>query len=159
LPGTTSEGSMSTSKNARPPQGRGEETFGLRANGSSGQWEVAIDEATTGPDRWFAQLEGPSVSFYFEIPSVDIVARMLRFLESSPGVKKHSSTRVGERSGALVLSKDKKTPVTLIKDDEYEDRFFLVVGLTESPIVRFVLAGTDAMQIADALRQAKEDLE
>jgi hypothetical protein len=150
---------MATSKNARPTQGRDDGCFGLLANGSSGQWEVGIDETTTGPDRWFAQLEGPSVSFYFEISSVDIVAKMIQFLESSPAAKKHSPTRAGEGNGALVLSKDKKSPVTLVKDDEYEDRFFLVVGLMESPTVRFVLAGTDATQIADALRQVKEDLE
>jgi hypothetical protein len=150
---------MATSKNARPPQGRGDETFGLLANGSSGQWEVAIDETTTGANRWFAQLEGPAMSFYFEIPSVDIVAQMLQFLESSPAAKEQLPTRAGEGKGALVLSKDKKTPVTLVKDDEYGDRFFLVVGLMESPVVRFILAGTDAIQIADALKQVKEDLE
>ena len=150
---------MATSKNARPTQDRGDGSFGLLANGSSGQWEVAIDETTTGADRWFAQLEGPSVSFYFEIPSVDIVARMLQFLEPPSAATKHSAIRTGEQNGALVLSKDKKSPVTLVKDDEYRDRLFLVVGPMENPIVRFVLSGSDAMQIADALRQVKEDLE
>lgn len=150
---------MAGSKNARPPQDHNNERFGLLANGSSGQWEVAIDETTTGADRWFAQLEGPSISFYFEITAVDIVDEMIAFLEAPPTGKKHAPRRAGEVHGGLVLSKDKKTPVTLIKDDEYADRFFLVVGLPENPIVRFILAGADATQMVGALKQVREDLE
>jgi hypothetical protein len=149
---------MATSKNARQTQGRDDRSFGLLANGSCGRWEVAIDETTTGADRWFAQIEGPLVSFYFEVPSVDIVGKMLQLLESPPAGKKQPPIRVGERNGSLVLNKDKKTPVTLVKDDEYADRFFLVVGLPDNPIVRFVLAETDTMQLTEALRQVKEDL-
>ncbi|MGH7225334.1 MAG: hypothetical protein ACRELF_19100 [Gemmataceae bacterium] len=148
-----------TSRNARPIQGRGNESFGLLANGSSAEWEVAIDESTSGVERWYAQIEGPAVSFYFEIPSVDIVGDMLRFLERGPAAAKRSNNGSDERNGALVIGKDKKTPITLVKDDEYPDRFFLVVGSTDSPVARFVLAGMDAMKIVAALRQVQEDLE
>jgi hypothetical protein len=149
---------MATSKNAlvtRNPEAR---CIGLLANGASGQWEVAIDETTTGADRWFAQIEGPSISFYFEIPSVAIVARMLQFLQPSLEGKKHSSNHAGQQTGGLVLTKDKKMPLTLIRDDEYEGRFFLVMGQMDSPMVRYTLTGKDATQIADALRQVMEDL-
>ncbi len=99
------------------------------------------------------------MSFYFEIPSIDMVSQMLRFLESRPATAKRAPVGAGQPSGSLVLSKDINTPVTLIKDDEYRDRFFLVAGQMASPIVRFVLAGVDAAKIADALRQVKEDLD
>jgi hypothetical protein len=45
------------------------ENLGLLANGSSGSWEVSIDESVSGTERWFAQIEGPSLWLYFEIPS------------------------------------------------------------------------------------------
>lgn len=149
---------MTTPKNGRLVQECGSECFGLLANGSSGEWEVAIDESTSGPDRWFAQIEGPSISFYFEIPSVEIVGELLGFLESPPVTAKISSDGLSELNGSLVLSKDKKTPVTLLRDDEYPDRFFLVVGLTDKPIVRFVIGGVDVLNLTDALRQVKDDL-
>src|SRR5438552_785677 len=122
------EGSMAISKNERPTRDPGSGSLGLLANGSSGPWEVAIDETTTGADRWFAQIEGPLVSFYFEIPSVDIVSQMLQFLESPLRATTPAPVTWSEANGSLTLSKDKKTPVILVRDDEYRDRFFLLVG-------------------------------
>lgn len=157
---------MATPKNERPIHERGNESFGLLANGSCGQWEVAIDESTSGADRWFAQIEGPSVSFYFEIPSASIIGTMLQFFEVRPAATKQPPPGSGELNGSLdtgkdmlVIGKDKKNPITLVRDDEYPDRFFLLIGVMDSPIVRFVMAGTDAMEIAEALRQVKEDLD
>jgi hypothetical protein len=150
---------MTTSRNASPIPGRGHESVGLLANGSSGEWEVSIDETTSGVERWYAQIEGPAISFYFEIPSVDIVGEMLRFLACDPAAAKRSPNGSDQRNGSLVIGKDKKTPITLFKDDEYSDRFFVVVGQTDRPLVRFVIAGMDAVKIAEALRQVQEDLE
>jgi len=133
--------------------------FGLLANGSSGPWEIAIDEATSGQDRWCAQIEGPSVTLYFEIPSPDIVGKIIQFFEPRQGPTKESSIGSMKRNCSLVIGKDKKTPTTLVKDDEYNDRFFLIVGSMDSPIVRFVIAGRDVARIADALRQVKQDLD
>jgi hypothetical protein len=59
---------MATAKNAPG-------SLGLLADGSSGKWAVDIDGTTSGADRWFAQIEGPSVSFYFEIPAVDVIGK------------------------------------------------------------------------------------
>ena len=72
---------MTTTRNTRTSRRRNNASFGLLANGSSGPWDIAIDEATSGPNRWCAQIEGPSVTFSFEIPSIDIVGKMVRFLE------------------------------------------------------------------------------
>jgi hypothetical protein len=150
---------MATTKNTRTARRSNVASFGLLANGSSGPWEIAIDETTSGPDRFYAQIEGPSATFYFEIPSVDIVGKMVRFLEPHQVPTRRSSISSLGGSGWLVIGKDKKTPITLVKDDEYEDRFFLLVGPMDSPIVRFVIAGTDVVKIADALRQIEQDLD
>ncbi len=136
------------STDAAPKQG---ETFGLLANGSCGPWEVAIDEYTGDAARWCAQLDGPSVSFYFEIPSLEIIRKMACFL--------HCSTRCSEQASSLRIGKSQKTPVTLIRDHEYGDRFILVVGRSTNPIVRFVIAGHDVANIAEALRQVNDDID
>jgi hypothetical protein len=135
-----------------------DQAFGLLANGISGQWEISIDETTKGEDRWFAQIEGPTIYFSFEIPSVDIVKEMFKFLKPQPATIPYSLVDSEESKCSLLLSKDKKIPVNLVKDDEYPDRFFVVVGKMDNHIVRFVLAGKDIEEIADALRQVEEDL-
>ena len=144
--------SSTTTKKTRTPRQSKRERFGLLANGSCGSWEIAIDENTNGPDRWLAQLDGPSVTFCFELPSLDIVAKMTRLLEPGPAGSPQGSA-------PLVIGKDSRHPVSLIRDDEYDDRFFLVVGPAASPIVRFVLAGADVTNIAGALRQIQDDLD
>lgn len=139
---------MATAKDTRSVREAHQGSFGLLANGSSGPWEIAIDESLSGSDRWFAQIEGPVVSFSFEIPSLNVIGKMVDFLSS-----------LMPRNESLSIGKDKKVPIILVKDDEYKDRFFLVVGSMASPMVRFVIAGKDVMNIADALRQVQEDLE
>ena len=57
-----------------------DEPLGLLANGSSGPWEFSVDETISGNERWFAQIEGPSVYISFEIPSPAIVGEAVRFL-------------------------------------------------------------------------------
>jgi hypothetical protein len=145
---------MAASQKAQPVQDPGDGCFGLLANGASGLWAVAVDVTTSGPERWFAQVEGPSVALYFEIPSVDIVSEALQVLAPRRGAKERSSPGTG-----LVLTKDDQMPITLLADDEYPDRFFIMVGAPEKPVVRFSFSGTDAVQLAEALRQVGEDLE
>ncbi len=150
---------MTTSKNATHMQGTEVETVGLLANGSAGQWDVAIDEAISGRKRWFAQIEGAAISLYFEISSPSIVADLQHFLECTPAVKRASPNGSKGCEGLLVIGKDNKTPVTVLKDDEYQDRFFIVVGRKKNPIVRYAISGVDAAKLAEALRQVQEDLD
>lgn len=133
------------------------ECFGLMANGSSGGWEVAVDETTKGPERWFLQLEGPSVYFSFEIPSPEMISQALDFLEGrSPpqGPRARSSAE----DGSFVLGQHRQTPVVLVRDDEYKDRYFLVIGQEADVVVRFTIAGQDLKDITEGLRQTTEDL-
>jgi hypothetical protein len=150
---------MATTKSTRVTHRSRSQSFGLLASGRCGPWEIAIDETTSGTDRFFAEIEGPSVGFYFEIPSVDIVGKMARFLQPRSAATSRPPVASAEPNGSLVIGKDKKTPITLVRDDEYDDRFFLVVGPMDNPVVRFVIAGTDVTNIAKALEQVKEDLD
>ena len=150
---------MATTRNTRNARRSNVASFGLLANGSSDPWEIAVDQTTSGPDRFYAQIEGPAIAFYFEIPSMDIVGKMARFLEPRAASAKASSVASLMGRDSLAIGTDKKTPITLVKDNEYEDRFFLVVGPMDSPTVRFVIAGMDVVKIADALRQIEQDLD
>src|SRR5262245_41463894 len=86
--------------------------LGLLACGRCGQWDVDVDETTSGPERWFLQIEGPAVYFDFEIPSLDVVDQTLRFLRSSGK----------ESNGEIVVGTSNVSPVRLLQDDEFEDR-------------------------------------
>jgi hypothetical protein len=121
------------------------DAFGLLACGSAGAWDISIDETVTGPDRWFANIQGPSVNLQFEIASPSMIARALRFLDKTAG----RSLRVGTAD---------RWPVTLVWDDEFADRCFLIVGSTDRPAVRLTLNGQELAKIKIALRQAGEDL-
>src|SRR5713226_5409975 len=140
---------MTVPKHSRT-HGENNATLGLLANGSSGQWDVAVDETTSGADRWFFQIEGPSICFYFEIASPDIVEEMFRFFEERCTKANNKSSK---RNGSLLIGKDKRMPVILVRDDEYADRYFLVIGPENRPMVRYALAGADLISLTSALHQ------
>jgi hypothetical protein len=87
-----------------------------------------------------------------------MISQALNFLveRSSPqGPRARSSAE----NGSLALGKHRQTPVVLVHDDEYKDRYFLVIGQEADVVVRFTIAGKDLKDIQEALREATEDLE
>jgi hypothetical protein len=135
-----------------------DESLGLMANGSSGQWEVAVDETTAGPDRWFVQIEGPTVYFSFEIPSPEVISEALEYFGGRSSPKGPLPSASAEK-GPLVIGQHRQTPVILVRDEEYKDRYFLKIGPEADPVMWFTVAGEDLKDIQEALRQAAEDLE
>ena len=67
--------------------------FGLLAIGSSRGWDVSIDESVGGEQRWYAQIEGPSFSLYFQLLEAGIVRKVIDFLDM------RDSDRPGSRTG------------------------------------------------------------
>jgi hypothetical protein len=143
---------MSTTNNNRTARPKDQDNCGLLAIGSAGGWEISIDEVLSGPDRWYAEIEGPAVTLSFEVPSPDIVEKAIQFFAESSASPPGPGT-------SLVLGSDPLSPITLVRDDEYSDRFFLVVGPQDSPAVRLVIAGADLAHLVAALHQVKEDLD
>jgi hypothetical protein len=140
---------------------RNDDQCGLLANGSAGPWEVSVDETTSGAERWFAQIEGPTLVLSFEIPSPAIVARAVLFLTPGQG-EKGTATGSGHLApcdGTLAIGMNGDTPIALVQDEEYRDRYFLVVGRIEGPVVRLTISGQDLLDLTAALRQAQEDLD
>ncbi len=132
-------------------------TLGLAANGSAGGWEVAVDETLEGREKWFAQIDGPSLSLYFPLSSPAAVGDMIRFLEQCrPGEAKAPHASAGD--GAKRIGGARGAPVHLLRDAERPGGCFLLVGPSTRPCARFFLTGADVASLTRALKQAQEDL-
>jgi hypothetical protein len=127
-----------------------EPILGLLACGRCGQWSLNVDETTSGPERWFLEIEGPAIYFSFEIPSVESIDQVLRFLRYPD--------RVSDRE--IGIGKNGLSPVRLITEDEIEHRVILMVGTEAAagPVVRYTLSGADLRSVVTALEQVKSDL-
>jgi hypothetical protein len=148
---------MSTQRRSQAHRENENLDLALLANGSSGGWDVSVDETTSDPTRWFIQIESPTAYCNFEVRSPEMVHKVLDFLEGHEAPE-HLHARSANNNGSLVLGKYPKTPVILIRDDEYSDRYFLVIG-PDAALVRLSIAGKDLKALTEALRQAVEDLE
>ncbi len=148
---------MSDFKTTQVGSGAPDEHIGLVANGCSGPWEISIDETLSGTERWFAQIEGSFLWLSFEIPSPEIIPKTIQFLSRLIDVTdKQDSVLNGGYN--LEISKAGGVDVTLVLDDEYKDRCFLVLGRSDSPTARFSVAGEDLKNLIAALQQVQEDI-
>src|SRR6185437_15649552 len=96
--------------------------FCLVANGSSGAWQVSIDESVRGAEKWYVDIEGPSVYLSFQLVDRGVIDKMIAFLDT-PSRKGQSD----KPSKELIIGKYGQAPVSLLEDDEYADRCFLVI--------------------------------
>jgi hypothetical protein len=150
---------MGNVKSSLKPGKNGKEAdLVLLANGSSGPWEIAIDESTGKRARLFAHVEGPALYLYFEIPSRKTIRSAVHFLEqgnvssrsmSGNGVSKGSSVRIGGFG---------RSSIRLVWDTEFADRCFLIVGVSSKPSLQFTLAGGEIKHLLNALRQVQNEL-
>jgi hypothetical protein len=129
---------------------------GLLGNGTSGAWDVSIDEATSGDERWFAAIEGPADCLDFELPSLDIIPQVIRFLTP---VTEPTDARADSCRGRceLLVSEPTQLPALVVRDDEFDDRSFVVVGQIDRPTLRCTLTADEMHDILEALRQAESD--
>jgi hypothetical protein len=147
---------MGSEKTTRAHRNGGTDNIGLLASGSAGAWEVAVDQTTSGPERWFIHIEGPSASCSFEISSPEIVFQAAEYLKARHAPRRrHGGASC--RSSSLLMGKRPKAPAILVRDDEYPDRFFLMVG-PETALARLTIAGKDVNNLAEALHQAGQDV-
>jgi hypothetical protein len=134
------------------------QAVGLVANGSAGSWDVAVDETISGAARWFAQIEGPRVTIYFEIPSPKVIDQTIGFIEQNTALDRIPAPGSAARHGSLRLGAFGRSPVALVWDDESRSRCFFVIGQTAQPTIRLTLTDGDIAEFTQALRQVREDL-
>ena len=145
---------MPVSKSKDHKEGKAE--VGLLAFGASGRWEVAIDETLSGPSRYFAQIEGPSVYLYFELATVKTIDEAIDFFSAHAT---NARSQPFDKLGKLSIAKKSDPQISLIKDDEYDDRYFLTIEAKSGLHVQFTIVGEDLSHIVNALEDAKDDLE
>src|SRR5687768_16465842 len=104
----------------RVPRKKDRGNLGLTAIGSDGDWEVAIDETTSGAQQWFAQIEGRSCYLYFPVRSPLLLGEMIQFLMTKPTT--NGSGTPAPRSRELSIGKNADQSVSLLRDDEFSDR-------------------------------------
>jgi len=134
------------------------QAVGLVANGSAGAWEIAVDETISGAAKWFAQIEGPRVDIYFEIPSPKMIDQTIGFIERHMDADRLLPPGSATQSRSLRLGTFGRSPVALVWDDEDRNRCFFVIGRSVQPMIRITLLDGDLDEFTQALRQVREDL-
>jgi hypothetical protein len=132
--------------------------LGLLANGSSGRWDIAVDESLDG-NEWFMEIDGPQTYLVFQLVDLEVVRTALRFLRSPSGSEAIPRSDGGPGDLDLTLGRFGSSSVSLVWDNEDFPRCFLVIiGPQGRYTLRLSLAGEDLEMFRDALRQVVEDL-
>ena len=135
--------------------GVGNSERGLAAVGVSGKWEVALDETTSPPERWFLQIEGPSIYLSFEVESPGIIDEAILFLECCDN---GDHAPIVRPCNCLTFSKSGTLPIQLVRDNESNDRLFLVAGSETVPTIRMTTVRADLKDLLQAMREVKQEL-
>ncbi len=126
-----------------------ETNWGLAAIGRCADVSIDVDEAVSGPERWQMSIDLPQFQFRFTIPAPAIVGGFCDFLQQQLN---HKTT------GELPLGTLGNADVSIIKDDEFMDRFFLLAA-ADGGAVRHTLTGDVVINLIVALRQVASDLD
>jgi len=145
---------METSKHVVPKEKEG--ITGLVCFGSSGNWDVAIDESLSAPLRYYAQIEGPFAYLYFEIATVDFLKQALDFFA---GGSQMTQAKHLADNAILKIAKSGDIQLSFRRDDEFNDRYFFVLEGKSGLHMRLTVTDDDLAQIAQAFRSALVDLE
>jgi hypothetical protein len=132
-------------------------SFGLVATGTSGRWEVAIDEAIDR-DEWYIEIEGPHTYLTFQLRDLQAVPDAWRFLHSRLERAEQHSPRGNPGDDKLTLGQFGSTLVSLLWDNEDFPRCFVVVLPEEGSALRVTLEAEDIRKLIEALQQVVTDL-
>src|SRR5262245_65663041 len=92
-------------------------TFGLVANGSSGRWDVEVDEAPGGGE-WVLEIDGPQAYLVFQLQNLSVIPEALRFLRSGLSQDSTENRPGGKTEGTLALGRFGPAAVSLAWDNE-----------------------------------------
>lgn len=125
-----------------------------------GMWEVSLDVTVKAPKRWYANIEGPRLSLPFQLESVQTIPAMVTYLESDDDSDFASSEyEANEKPTALRIGRFQDAlPVHLLRDDEYPDRFFILIGKIGKSVIRFKLSEEDLEHFVHAFRNVHKTL-
>jgi hypothetical protein len=123
--------------------------WGLLANGSAGRWFIDIDESDAG-DEWNMQIDGPTTYLGFPLADLQVVPNLLAYLRAGlNGPRGHDE---------FPLANLPSLSVSIIQDDEFATRWFIIVKGKADAVVRLTLDAADVEMLVGALQQVVEDL-
>jgi hypothetical protein len=128
------------------------EDTGLVACGSSGAWDVSLDQTLGRPSHYFLELDGPREYIRFRLMARQSAASIHDYLRRVEAVANVSD------DGSLVVGIAGRSRIMLAWDDEHADRCFLIVGYGAHATVRITLLNDDVKAIAAALEQVVADM-
>ncbi|HUG92222.1 MAG TPA: hypothetical protein VML55_15380 [Planctomycetaceae bacterium] len=130
---------------------------GQIALGVSGNWEVAVDETVTGPQRWIAQVDGPDASLTWELESPEVIEKAARLLGD---MNLHGEVSAGSQTCGweLELGRLAGCGVCLVHDTESPQRCFLLIRSPDHGALRWTIAGQDFRDLTAAFAQAAAEL-
>lgn len=126
--------------------------YGLLAFGSSGDWELAVDELRGERPGWCLQIDSSVVSLRCRITTLTAFAALKRLLDSPRSHKENQNT-------AVQVGVYNDQPVVVQLDDEFADRCFIVAGDSADARLEVTLAGANYVALREACSQVVEDLE
>lgn len=121
------------------------DSFGLVAVGTSGGWSVEIDQSNDDSMVWYLQIESRMIDIRFPICGPQACEQLRDFTSAKSGSPPTDELSLGGT-------------VTVLRDDEYADRFFLLVGYDDVALVRICIAGEELKCFREALDQVHSDL-
>lgn len=127
--------------------------WGIFSIGVAGRFHIELNEGNSpaGLTVWWVSFEfHPHHQLWFEVENPQIFVEALRFFED---------TYQKEAQGYIELGQCFGSPLVIEKDDEFNDRYFMIIkGTDDMSYWQICLAGGEANDFICALRQVVEDL-
>src|SRR6266851_2780511 len=120
--------------------------WGLLANGSSGRWYIDIDESDAG-DEWNMQIDGPTTYLRFPLADLQVVPNLLAYLRAGLNVG-HANRP--QASDEFPLAKPGSLSVSIIQDDEFATRWFIIINGKADAVARLTLDAADVEMLVEA---------
>ena len=123
-------------------------SIGLAAFGSCDGVDVSVDEEVLSTQsRWLLSVQNRNWSLSFEMLNRNSFDQLLNFLRANVGKTAFAELLIGTALGS---------PVLIIKDGEYPDRFFLK-AFGDGFFFEITLTGVETNSFVIAVEQAAED--
>jgi hypothetical protein len=122
----------------------------LAGIGVAEPWEVSLNCNRQNSDDCFLQIESPGIQLCVPADSAEVVEQLLSFLEAA--------SANGQALPAFCIGSESSTTMTLSRDDECKDRYFLWIRAVGGFSAHFTIAGNHLELLRQALLALREDL-
>lgn len=133
--------------------------YGLLAYGTSPRWTVAIDEVLDQESEWSLQIEGPSMYLACSLTDPTVIGRIVHLFQGQLCADTASGENRGNAANdEVTIGAFGPAAVSLVRDDETSERWFIIIGPQEGAAVRWTLDKEDAAMLLIAFEQARHEL-